>query len=121
MSGDESDHLTERRLLCTRITRLPWRSRAVDSWMRVWCCLYLSTRFNGSWSCRKGAFPHPRYPRRPGMERVEHGPHYAIPGLPENFYDADWLARETAIDPSIRKTLKIQPPINLQLPGALLR
>lgn len=121
MSGDESDHLVEGRLLATKITRLPWRSRAVDGWMRVWCPLYLSTRFNGRWSCRKGNFPHPRYPRHPGMERIESGTTEPVPGLPENFYDREWMSREAVFDPDIRRTLRIQPPLNLKLPGGLLK
>jgi hypothetical protein len=105
VSGDESDHANGQKILL--ITDLSWRSKdpKVITFFRTFDHIHLSDRFNSTGRAGRGQFPHPRVPSR-RKERHSN----PVPGLPENFYDADFL---DDLDHFERKALKIQPAIDL--------
>lgn len=88
-SGDESDHRNGR----TRyiILKLVWRSQDLTAYLRVLDLVHLSTRFTRTGRATKGAWP--RY-RIVSKKRVDNDT-APVPGLPRNFYDAEWLASQS--------------------------
>lgn len=42
----------------------------------------------------------------------------AVPGLPQNFYDEDWLK---TLDQKKKKKLKMAPPVDLEHTGHIMR
>jgi hypothetical protein len=112
MSGDETDH-AGRSDPRYAITRLPWRSTAVECFLRTFDKLHLVTRFTVTGRARRGAFPHHRI----SSKRVEN--HWKpVAGLPINFYDQAWL--ET-IDDYERQDLKAKPQLDLTFTPSILR
>lgn len=89
-SGDETDGEGEH-----AITELPWRSERIRKLFRLVDLAGLARRFPDGLNATTGEFPKVRYDpaaSRPRRERTKEtyrsGP---PPGLPENFYDRQWL------------------------------
>ena len=112
MSGDEMDTVHGRVIP----TRLSWRSREVDEWFQHLDALYMSTRYNAEGRPKRGAFPTYRQRRNVRPRDEVHGA--PVPGLPENFYDSDWLASLAEED---RIDLDVQPAISLEISDRLMQ
>ena len=114
MSGDETDHHSGK--VRYVITSLPWRAKWIREWMAVFDQLHLATRFQESGRATAGAFPHLRV--RSARHREDQICTQAVPGLPRNFYDEDWLRDQT---PRTIRELRIRPEIDLRFSPLLLR
>ncbi|KAL0957382.1 hypothetical protein HGRIS_001184 [Hohenbuehelia grisea] len=109
MSGDDADHRKDDlRYIKAHPT---WRSKMhnVTQFFETLDALHLSTRFADDGRPLPGQFPH----RRKKSSREElfgSVPH----GLPENFYDAQWLEKSGR-----REELGIKPPVDLNFSPAI--
>lgn len=109
MSGDESDnrragqykgHANYFRI------RPVWRARAVSSWLDIIDKVYVAYRFQKNHRATPGNWIR----KRNDTNRVDEKARVA-PGLPENFYDKDWLNGLTRRQ---RRLLRMMPPIDLK-------
>ncbi|KAI0314396.1 hypothetical protein OF83DRAFT_1174769 [Amylostereum chailletii] len=108
-SGDESDHAGGNRQFA--IVNQDWRAAQLRTWVRVLDLLHISLRFKEDGSASRGSWPRIRKPSIRSTKGV------AVTGLPENFYNAEWLAKLTE---RWRAVLDVQPAISLDIPHALL-
>lgn len=112
MSGDETDHRTgEVRYI---VVKYEWRSSELDDWLKTFDFLHLSTRFTPEGRARRGKFPRPRIRNTARPARLGN----PVSGLPENFYDSQWLA---GLESYEREELDIQPPIDLSFTPYITR
>ncbi|KAJ3539644.1 hypothetical protein NMY22_g4643 [Coprinellus aureogranulatus] len=98
------------------ITTLKWLSEEARDWMRQLDWIDLCRRFPDGQRSTSGNFPDPRYDPRDLPEREacpERFNNGVIKGLPENFYDEDWLV---GVD---RDALNMQGSIDLTYPPEL--
>lgn len=90
-SGDESDH--QDIATCRyAIMQLEWRSQELTRYLRSLDVAHLSTRWSRDGRPKQGQFPRIR---RVVRDKVETSAE-AVPGLPRNFYDANWLSLQTS-------------------------
>lgn len=115
MSEDESDHENGTRTgtRAYHVKALFWRAktREFQAFLEILDMLYMSTKFKVDGTPKAGNWPRVRV--RDGKD-----PQYkatAVAGLPENFYDADYLARLRQNDPRTLVKLNIQPAIDLTI------
>lgn len=108
VSGDETDHASNRHEEQFAITHLPWRSQdsEVTQWFRTFDYLHMSLRFTVDDRPGPGRFPRVRVPSRRQEQRNKTPPK----GLPINFYDPGYLA---SLDDFERKKLRMAPRMDL--------
>ncbi|PPQ79720.1 hypothetical protein CVT24_010237 [Panaeolus cyanescens] len=120
-SGDESseDEAGNKILV---ITHLEWRSRYLQTYMRTLDLVHIASRFPDGVNPTPGNFPCNRYDPEelnpPQARRPEQRHNSAVPGLPINFYDAGWLAKQT---PGERALLRMLEPEDLTLPEDIVK
>ena len=95
--------------------KLPWRSDDATRYVRALDVVHLSTRWTRAGRPKKGTFPRIRVAVK---NKVDRGAE-AVPGLPRNFYDADWLARQTPAEVHALKILDVN--VDLSLPAEVKR
>jgi hypothetical protein len=89
-----------------------WRSAAVREMLHTLDVCNLSTHFDVKGNALSGQFPRLRVRGKVDMEASP------VTGLPENFYNPDWLARQ---DEFTRTKLDVRPAREIQLPNDLLQ
>jgi hypothetical protein len=109
MSGDESDNRRagqyKGQAKYFRIRPI-WRAPGVSSWLDIIDKVYVAYRFQQNQRATPGNWIRRRHNTNRVDERAK-----AVPGLPENFYDKDWL---NSLGRKQRKGLKMTPPFNLK-------
>jgi hypothetical protein len=111
MSGDETDHVQGQ--VRYALTRLPWRSTAIKTWLKTLDLIHISSRFSSTGRAKRGAFPHRRIP----SNRIEYDA-TPVRGLPRNFYDPIWFR---ALDKHERSSLRVGDKVDLTLTPAVLK
>ena len=109
MSGDETDYVQGK--VHHVVTKLPWRSQEAEIWARKFDFVDLMTRHYDSGSRKRGAQPLQRFRGSSRVDQFSDAPR----GLPENFYDKEWLAQAD------RAKIKPKPPVDLTHTETLLR
>ncbi|KAJ3924656.1 MAG: hypothetical protein NXY57DRAFT_1044750 [Lentinula lateritia] len=112
MSGDDTE---DKKANKYRITKVPWRSRELAQFLAYLSALHIASRFMRGKKYAKGAFPVARY--QSAWPDSIFDADFAPPGLPENWYDFQWLTAH----PECKAALNIQPPVCLTLPKDLAR
>lgn len=116
MSGDESDNRRagkyKGQAKYFRIRPI-WRAPAISSWLDIIDKVYVAYRFQENHRATPGNWIRKRH----DTNRVDENTR-AIPGLPRNFYDEDWLK---TLDRKQEKRLKMAPPVNLEHRGHIMR
>ncbi len=115
MSEDESD-LENGRRTGTRVYHVKtlfWRAKTPEflAFLEILDMLYMSTKYKVDGTPKAGNWPRVRV--RDGKD-----PRYkstAVAGLPENFYDAEYLTQLKQDDPRTFLKLKIQPAVDLTI------
>ena len=115
MSGDESDNRHTGRYKGQanyfRIRPI-WRARGVSSWLDV-DKVYVAYRFQENHQATPGNWIR----RRNETNRVDEKAR-AVPGLPSNFYDTEWL---NGLTRKQRERLRMAPPFGLRHTGHIGR
>ncbi|KZV67598.1 hypothetical protein PENSPDRAFT_687936, partial [Peniophora sp. CONT] len=110
-SDDEEDHLSV--VPRYRIIEDIWKSRKARRYLRQLDLLHVADKFDaGGHRKAPGNWFRERVPNQ-GVPGESSNP---LPGLPENFYDPEWLATQT---PDRLEWLDVQPEISLKFPFKL--
>lgn len=116
MSGDESDNRRagkyKGQAKYFRIWPV-WRAPAISSWLDIIDKVYVAYRFQQNHRATPGNWIRKRYNTNRVDEKAR-----AIQGLPENFYDNNWLR---TLKRKEKKKLKMKPPFNLKHTGHITR
>ena len=116
-SEDETDreHTTPEGRPRYTIMKLEWRADMVTKYVRAMDVVHLSTRWTRGGRPRKGQFPRIRVAARNKVDTDAQ----AVPGLPRNFYDSNWL---DALSEEERASLQIlDVDVDLSIPDAIQR
>lgn len=109
MSGDESDNNHQPGQYRGQANyfriRPAWRATCVSTWLDVIDKIYVASRFQENNRATPGNWVRKRHPTNRTNEKAK-----AVPGLPENFYDADWLRSLTQRQ---RDKLRMKPALVL--------
>lgn len=109
MSGDESDNRRagkyKGQAKYFRVRPI-WRAPAISSWLDLIDKVYVAYRFQQNHRATPGNWIRKRY----DTNRVDANAQ-AVPGLPQNFYDKDWLK---TLNRKQEKRLNMAPPVNLK-------
>ena len=84
--------------------------------MQVFDDLHLSMRFHPGRHRTVGNLPHTRVLQL-SDQREERGFSAPVKGLPENFYDPDWLED---LDEHQKRNLDLQPGVDLTFPSRII-
>lgn len=115
-SGDEIDPSTDEHV----ITTLKWRNPALRERMETLDRLHLTVRFPDGKNASAGNFVATRFdPLLRDNPEMKPERYNAKPpkGLPENFYNIEWLAGLTSAE---RHKLKMQPPLDFTFSNEIL-
>jgi hypothetical protein len=106
LSDDESDHDGGTNLGQTRyaIVKEVWRSDELCKWLRTMDLLAFGEKWDGRTVARQGNS------RRLRVYSTRCKDGKAVPGLPENCYNAVWLGSLKEYE---RKSLKVKPPLDM--------
>lgn len=109
MSGDESDNNHQPGRYWGQVNyfriRPAWRAPCVSSWLDVIDKVYVAFRFQENNRATPGNWIRKRHTTNRVDEKVK-----VVSGLPENFYDKDWLKTLTR---SQRRKLQTEAPLDL--------
>jgi len=110
MSGDESEHSEEKQSREHRkfiVIRPAWRSPEVIPWLKVIDDAHLDSRFSESGRATRGNWVRHRVRSSTRVDEMCS----PVVGLPENFYDEQWLGQ---LSPTELEALEMQEEVNLQ-------
>ena len=117
MSGDESDNNHQPGRYQGQVNyfrvRPVWRARRISSWLDVIDKVYVAFRFQENNRATPGNWIRKRHPTNRVDEKAK-----AVFGLPQNFYDKDWL--KTLTRKQCRK-LQMEPPLDLAHTPSVIR